>query len=338
MEPAFALCTVTLYAFVVLPLISGVMITVDSFFAWMVSRASSPVYVTSPTVAETESAESKLIGYTCMDGTNPFFKTLENAIREVVEANGDKLISFDPQNDSETQNAQIEEMISHGIDALFVNPVDKDNIAETLAKVKAAGIPMFGFDTEPTDSSCLETYVGSDNYNAGFVCGLDLCEKLPEGGPIIILDSPMTQSIVDRTNGFLDAIKDKNFEVVAQLDAKANQEQGSIKCLDALTEHPEALCIFCGNDPTALGALSSANSAYSSALIYGIDGSPEIKALIAEGKITGTGAQSPTNIGKTVAELFYKWSAGEKIESYYTIDTFIINSDNVDEYNNGDWQ
>ena len=34
--------------------------------------------------------------YTCMDGTNPFFVTIEKAIREAVEANGDELISTDP--------------------------------------------------------------------------------------------------------------------------------------------------------------------------------------------------------------------------------------------------
>ena len=29
-------------------------------------------------------------GYTCMDGTNPFFVTIEGALREAVEAKGDK--------------------------------------------------------------------------------------------------------------------------------------------------------------------------------------------------------------------------------------------------------
>ena len=66
-------------------------------------------------------------------------------------------------------------------------PDGLDDIREMIAKVKAAGIPMFGFDTEVADLSYLVTYAGSDNYNAGYVCGLDLVEKLPEGGPIIVL-------------------------------------------------------------------------------------------------------------------------------------------------------
>ena len=283
-------------------------------------------------------AEGKLIGYTCMDGTNPFFIALEGSIREVVEANGDELISLDPQNSNETQIAQIEDMISRGIVALFVNPVDKDGIIAALDKVKEADIPMFGFDTEVADLSYLVTYAGSDNYNAGYVCGLDLVEKCPDGGPIIVLDSPTMQSVVDRTDGFLAAIDGKGFEIVSQIDCMGNQEQGNLNGTDALTAHPDAVAIFGGNDPTALGAYAAAEAAGSKALIYGVDGSPDIKALIAEGKVTGSGAQSPMTIGKTIAELYYKWLAGEEIEARYPIETFMINSDNIAEYNNGGWQ
>ena len=278
------------------------------------------------------------IGYTCMDGTNPFFVALEGAIREVVEANGDELISLDPQNSNEKQLNLIEDMISQGIVAIFVNPVDKDGITPGLDALEAANIPMFGFDTEVTDMDKLVTYAGSDNYNAGYVCGVDLVEKCPDGGPIIVLDSPTMQSVVDRTNGFLAAIEGHGFEVVSQIDCMGNQEQGNLNGTDALTAHPEAVAIFGGNDPTALGAAAAAEAAQSSALIYGVDGSPDIKALIADGKVTGTGAQSPISIGKTIAELYYKWKAGETVESRYPIPTFMINSDNIDEYNNGGWQ
>ena len=283
-------------------------------------------------------AMAEKLGYTCMDGTNPFFVALEGSIREVVEANGDELISLDPQNSNEKQISQIEDLISQGIVALFVNPVDKDGIIAALDKVKEADIPMFGFDTEVADLSYLVTYAGSDNYNAGKVCGEDLVAKLPDGGPIIVLDSPTMQSVVDRTNGFLDAIDGHGFEVVFQKDCMGNQEQGNLNGTDALTAHPDAVAIFGGNDPTALGAAAAADAAGSSALIYGVDGSPDIKALIAEGKVTGTGAQSPMSIGKTIAELYYQWKAGEAVEERYPIPTFMINSDNIEEYNNGGWQ
>ena len=283
-------------------------------------------------------AEGNKIGYTCMDGTNPFFVTLEASIREVVEAHGDELVSLDPQNSNEKQISQIEDLISQGIVAMFVNPVDRDGIIAGLDKLKEAGIPMFGFDTEVADMSYLVSYAGSDNYNAGYVCGEDLVAKCPEGGNIIVLDSPTMQSVVDRTDGFLAAIEGKGFTVVSQIDCMGNQEQGNLNGTDALTAHPDAVAIFGGNDPTALGAYAAAEAAGSKALIYGVDGSPDIKALIADGKVTGTGAQSPMSIGKTIAEVYYKVEAGETVEARYPIPTFMINADNVAEFGTDGWQ
>lgn len=283
-------------------------------------------------------AEGNKIGYTCMDGTNPFFVTLEASIREVVEAHGDQLVSLDPQNSNEKQISQIEDLISQGIVAMFVNPVDRDGIIAGLDKLKEAGIPMFGFDTEVADMSYLVSYAGSDNYNAGFVCGEDLVAKCPDGGNIIVLDSPTMQSVVDRTDGFLAAIEGKGFTVVSQIDCMGNQEQGNLNGTDALTAHPDAVAIFGGNDPTALGAYAAAEAAGSKALIYGVDGSPDIKALIADGKVTGTGAQSPMSIGKTIAEIYYKVQAGETVEARYPIPTFMINADNVAEFGTDGWQ
>ena len=283
-------------------------------------------------------AEGNKIGYTCMDGTNPFFVTLEASIREVVEAHGDELVSLDPQNSNEKQISQIEDLISQGIVAMFVNPVDRDGIIAGLDKLKEAGIPMFGFDNEVADMSYLVSYAGSDNYNAGFVCGEDLVAKCPEGGNIIVLDSPTMQSVVDRTDGFLAAIEGKGFTVVSQIDCMGNQEQGNLNGTDALTAHPDAVAIFGGNDPTALGAYAAAEAAGSKALIYGVDGSPDIKALIADGKVTGTGAQSPMSIGKTIAEVYYKVEAGETVEARYPIPTFMINADNVAKFGTDGWQ
>ncbi len=283
-------------------------------------------------------AEGNKIGYTCMDGTNPFFVTLEASIREVVEAHGDQLISLDPQNSNEKQISQIEDLISQGIVAMFVNPVDRDGIIAGLDKLKEAGIPMFGFDTEVADMSYLVSYAGSDNYNAGYVCGEDLVAKCPDGGNIIVLDSPTMQSVVDRTDGFLAAIEGKGFTVVSQIDCMGNQEQGNLNGTDALTAHPDAVAIFGDNDPTALGAYAAAEAAGSKALIYGVDGSPDIKALIADGKVTGTGAQSPMSIGKTIAEVYYKVQAGETVEARYPIPTFMINADNVAEFGTDGWQ
>lgn len=289
----------------------------------------------------TAKKENLVFGYTCMDGTNPFFVILEQTIREGVEANGDKLISTDPANDVSLQITQIEDMISQGIDAIFLNPAEAEGILPALDQLKEAGIPIINFDTEVEDLEYVASYAGSDNYNAGYVCGQDLVAKCPNGGKIIVLDSPTMNSVVDRTNGFLEAIKDKGFDIVAQQDAKGNLEVAMGIAEDLLQANSDVVAIFGGNDPTALGALAAANAAgLKDVKIYGVDGSPDIKSELASGNslIEGTGAQSPIGIAKKSVEIMYKIMSGEKVDDRYPVETFLITSDNVNQYGTDGWQ
>lgn len=293
--------------------------------------------------AEAASGGPYKFGYTCMDGTNPFFVTIQEKMKELVEANGDELIITDPGNDVTKQISQVEDMLSQDLDGLFMNPVDAQGIIPALDQAKAAGVPMVGFDTEVGDMSYLVSYTGSDNYNAGKVVGEDLVKKCPDGGPIIVLDSPTMQSVVDRTNGFLDAIEGHGFEIVAQQDAKGNLQEAMGIAEDLLQANPDVVAIFGGNDPTALGALAAANAAgleKGKCLIYGVDGSPDVKAELASGEslMEGTGAQSPIAIAEKAVEIMYDYLAGEQVDERYPVDTFLITADNVADYGTDGWQ
>lgn len=305
-------------------------------------KAEDGEAMVSENKTEEETKHYKL-GYTCMDGTNPFFVTIHDKMKEMVEAKGDEFVVTDPGNDVTKQISQVEDMLSQNLDGLFMNPVDAQGIIPALDQVKEAGVPIVGFDTEVGDMSYLVTYTGSDNYNAGKVVGEDLVKKVPGGGKIIVLDSPTMQSVVDRTNGFLDAIEGHGFEIVAQQDAKGNLQVAMGIAEDLLQAHGDVVAIFGGNDPTALGALAAANAAgikKGECYIYGIDGSPDIKAELASGEslIEGTGAQSPVSIAEKAVNLMYAYINGETLEERYPVETFLITAENVDQFGTDGWQ
>lgn len=234
-------------------------------------------------------------------------------------------------------------MIAQDIDGIFLNPAEAEGILPALDALKEAGVPIVNFDTEVADLSYVASYTGSDNYNAGKVCGEDLVKKCPDGGPIIVLDSPTMNSITDRVNGFLDAIEGHGFEIVAQQDAKGNLEVSMGIAEDLLQAHSDVVAIFGGNDPTALGALAAANAAgleKGKCLIYGVDGSPDIKAEIASGEslIEGSGAQSPVAIAEKSVEIMYDVMDGKEVDDRYPVDTFLITGENVEEYGTDGWQ
>ena len=121
-----------------------------------------------------EQSTGRKFGYTCFTMNNPFFITIADSIKEELAKNGDTLIVLDPQLDQAKQISQIEDMISQGIDLMFLNPVDWKGVKPALDALKAAGIPIVNFDAEVYDKDLVDSVVVSDNFQAGFVCGQDL--------------------------------------------------------------------------------------------------------------------------------------------------------------------
>jgi len=286
-----------------------------------------------------EDGDGYVFGYTSMTQNNPFFIVLEQAIREDVEANGDKLITTNPAMDVSLQINQIEDMIAQGIDAIYLNPVDWEGIRPALVMLEEADIPIINYDTEVKDFDYVTAYVGSDNKNAGRVAGEDLVKRFPKGGKIAVLDSPTMNSINDRIAGFMEAIEGKGFEIVAQQDGKGDLETSLGITEDIIQAHPDIIAIMGGNDPSALGALAAVKATNKKGIaIYGVDGSPDAKAAIAAGEMTGTGAQSPISIGKESVKVAYKILKGEDFEEKVPVKTFLINEENIEEYGTDGWQ
>lgn len=292
---------------------------------------------------ESGETQSYRIGFSAIDMENPYFITLENAAREVLEEEGCEVIMKDPGTDPELQAEQITEMIEEGIDAIILSPVDWEKITSSLKELKDAGVRIINVDTQVKEMDYVDAYVGSDNYEAGYICGQDLIEKCPDGGKIAILECPTQNSINDRITGFEEAISkaEKGFEVVARVDTTGEFERALEESKEILAEHPDIVAIMCGNDQTAVGAITSVNVAkLDKVLIYGVDGSPDIKKELqkADTQVAGTAAQSPIHMGQDAAEITYKMLTGQKYEKETYEEVFMINKDNVDMYGVDGWQ
>ncbi|NMA65155.1 MAG: sugar ABC transporter substrate-binding protein [Clostridiaceae bacterium] len=279
-------------------------------------------------------------GATYMTMNNPYFPILNGGINEVVEANGDYLITRDPAQDQEKQNSQIYEMIEEGVEAIFLNPVDWKNVKPALIACKEANIPVFNVDTMVYDKEYVVSIIASDNYNAGVQCAKDMMSKL-DSADIVILDQPIINSITQRVQGFIDTIQgNENYRVVVQ-KAAGGELEIAMEVMNGIIESRVSFdVVLGGNDPTALGALAALESHHMTGdiLIYGIDGSPDGKMMIKEGYLEGTSAQYPREMGKIAAEVAYAYLNGEKIERNIVVPVTLITSDNLDEFSIDGWQ
>ena len=291
--------------------------------------------------AEEEEESGYLFGYSGIDMDNPYFETLELSIKTTLEEKGHRIMTKNPGADAALQNEQIRELIEADVDAVFLSPVDQEEITPALEELKEAGIPVVNVDTRVKAVDLVDAFVGSDNKNAGYVCGKDLKERCPEEGKVVILESPATNSVNERITGFEEAIANSGFEVLERVDVEADSEKAKISMQAFLQEHPEIDAVMCGNDPIALGALQAIREAdRTDILVYGVDGSPAAKAEIAKAgsQFVGTGAQSPINIGKTAVKTAIAILEDKKYKEETLEETFLITSENVELYGTDGWQ
>lgn len=286
-----------------------------------------------------EKTGSYTFGFSVPTMNNPFFLSIHDAAKATIEGNGDTFIAGDPQMDPQKQISQIEDMLTQGIDVMVLCPIDSASIKAALTACNEKNVPVIIYDTPVHDPELVKTTVASDNFNAGAVCATDMMAKLPQGSTVAIMHSPAAQACVDRVEGFLSAANGY-FEIVAEYDGQGDTGVTMPIAEDVLQGNPELGAFFCVNDPSAIGcvqAIEAANRA-GSVLVYGVDGAPEAKQAIKEGQMSGTGAQSPVNLGKIAIEKAYAVLAGEEVEKDTVVETFIINADNIDNYDLEGWQ
>ncbi len=287
--------------------------------------------------AETPAEGGRKFGYTYWAASD-FFSTIGETMQEMAAENGDEVIIVDAQQDQAKQISIIEDFITQEVSAVFLNPVDREGIEPALDMLAEAGIPIVNVDTSVASLDKVASYVASDNYGAGVLCGEKLIELCPDGGEIAILDYPANSACLDRVEGFTKTIEGKGFTIVAQQDAEGKPDPGLEKTQDILQANPDIVAVFGCNDQCGQGAYAAINEAGSKAIVLGVDGSPEGKEYIQEGgAFVATAAQSPKMIGQKSMETAYAILNGESYEENIAVPTFIIDASNVADYLDG-WQ
>lgn len=285
-------------------------------------------------------AKHKVFGVSYMTMNNPFYKIINNEILKVVEKNNDTLITLDPELDVDKQNEQIYKFIDAKVDGIFINPIDFEQIEPALQAAKRANIPVIIIDAPVSDESLVNCTIVSDNYDAGVQCAKDMMERL-DSANIVLLKHTTAKSAKERIEGFLSVIdNNEKYKVINEAECDGQLEIAMPKMQEIIKQTPDIDVVMALNDPSALGALAALEkNNKNDVMVYGIDGTPEIKALIGRNQmIVGTVAQSPIKMGQIAVENMYNILNGKKIEKNIIIPISLINKENLFKYDEDRWQ
>lgn len=74
-------------------------------------------------------------------------------------------------------------------------------------------------------------------------------------------------------------------------------------------------------------------------LVYGVDGTPDLKSLIKQSPlVTGTAAQSPIQFGRLAAKNMYSILNRKDVPEIIEVPVTLITKDNIDTFNVRGWQ
>ncbi len=246
--------------------------------------------------------------------------TDEAAIRDRLAEDNALYVSTDAQTSSEKQLNDIDSLIASGAKALIVLAVDKDAIAPAIAKAKAAGIPVLGYDRLIEDSSAF--YLTFDNVEVGRTMAREILKVKSSGNFAFIrgdLGDPNATFVYNGQREVLDPfIKAGRIKIVGEQAtdgwkpdvAQRNMEQ-------ILTKNANKVdAVMSSNDGMAGGAVAALATAglAGKVAVSGQDGDLGALNRIALGTQTVSVWKDARVLGKRAAEIALLLAKGTKFE------------------------
>lgn len=243
-----------------------------------------------------EAADDLTVGISFQQMNNPYFIVMKEAFVSAVESIGADYIITDAHHDVAKQVSDIEDMIQRGIDILIINPTDTAGVQAAVELAKAKGIVVIAVDADAAGPR--DAYISSENYDAGYQAGKFMAEELNGRGQVAILNGIPADGILDRVNGFKDAISGyPDIAIVDNQNGKQERSTAMTVTENMLQANPDLDAIFSVNDTGGLGCYSAILGSGRNTFMVSIDGHPEAVDAILDGDIfRATVAQFPRDL------------------------------------------
>jgi D-xylose transport system substrate-binding protein len=250
----------------------------------------------------------------------PFFK-------KTVEAAGMKVIFQSAENDPSAQVAQAENVITRGVDAIVIQPVDF-NVAGAIAKQAArAGIPLASYD-DVILKVPHAAFIGRDPLEGGAAAARAATSAVPRGNYALIGGDPGQTGSTKMQEGYrqvLDPlVKKGDIRIVLdQYTPKWKTEPAQAHAENALTRNNNRVNAFLVSyDGMSLGvmqAVSGAGLTQGSILITGQDMELAAAQAIVEGRMFGSLWPAPDEMAVRAAAVAVALARCQPVKADATI-------------------
>ncbi len=291
-------------------------------------------------VGTSVSAKTFKIGAAMSSFADKWQTYLQDGIRKFDAEHDDvEILMTDAKDDPATQLSQIETLLTQGVDAIVIVPVDISAMGPIITQVKDAGAKLVVVNRLPGEEAMadIDVYCGSESIQAGIMQAEWVAEKLGDaGGKVGILMGPLGQeAAMMRTEGNKQVFaKFPNISVDMEAEGKWDRAKGQQIAENWLQSGKGLNAIVCNNDEMAIGALLAAESMGvkdEDLIIAGVDATPDALEYLGKG-LDVTVFQSAGGQGYGGAEAAYKLLTGAAVEKMYWIPYELVTTENMADY------
>jgi ribose transport system substrate-binding protein len=244
-----------------------------------------------------------------------------------------KLIERDAQNNSETQQSQMQEFVQQKVDLILITPKEARPLTRPVEEAMAAGIPVIVLDRK-IQSDKYTCFIGGDNVKIGQEAGKYMVQVLGGKGDVVEIQGLGTSTPAkERHDGFMEGIKGSNIKIISSVDCKWLEPEAQKEMASTLSRFPKIDAVYGHNDPSAHGAyqatLQEGKGREKQIKFIGIDALPtEGVHYVKDGILTAT-FQYPTG-GAEAIDTALKILKGEKFEKNIVLGTRRFTKESVD--------
>lgn len=295
-------------------------------------------------------SDSVKVGFANRTLNGAFFNGLTEYMKIHAKEAGYELITTDARGDLNKQIADVEDMLSQGIDYLVLNPQDPVAGIKIAEMAERAKVPTIALDSDIALTAPVITRIQANNGENNKMIG-EFAVKQFGNKPInLVLISGNQGNLVGearRTNflvGVMEAqlrqYNQTNVNVVTQTWGNWDQ-QGGLKAMeDALVAHGDKInAVYAEMDDMALGGIRAlkASGKLKNVHVYAHDGYKFGLDAVRKGELQATASNNPDSLTKLTIETIKEHKAGKRdFPDYRYIKPLLITKENVKSVYNPD--
>lgn len=276
------------------------------------------------------------IGITYQNLQNEFIINIQDAVRAEAKKLNVNLLESDGQGSADNQYSQVQNFIAEGVDAIILNPYDKEGDVRVVDAAVAAHKPIVVVNAIVSNLDKANAYVGSRDAEAGRIEMQRIADILHGKGNIVIIHGPNGHSAeVQRTEGIREILTNyPDIKVVAEQTANWDRAQALDLMQNWLASGQKIDAVVAQNDEMALGALKAVEAAgkQDQIAVIGIDAIPDALKAVADGKMVGTVFQDAKGQGTLAVDLAVDLVQGKPVQHDNYIPFQLVTKTNVAQF------